>query len=145
MAPAASRPRKQSAQSILLCQSHFIEEEFERMSSSEEKFAFLHRVLHTDQEALPNDPECDAFRASMKGIPESEFYPKVANVLHVHFGEELVQDENTPKQYHPSIVTFCKIVLKMKAFSGISGSIVEKNINYVYALLTEDPTTVRRD
>jgi hypothetical protein len=42
-------------------------------------------------------------------------------------GHELGYDENT--------ISNCKLHLKNKAFSGITGSTTEKNINYIYELL----------
>ncbi len=39
--------------------------------------------------------------------------------------------------YDESIVSNCKIHLKTKAFSGITGSITEKNINYIYDLINK--------
>ncbi len=49
-----------------------------------------------------------------------------------------MDDDSQAREYHPSVIEFCKIVLNMKAFSGGTGTAVEKNINEVYSLLTED-------
>ncbi len=45
--------------------------------------------------------------------------------------------QGTNLGYDQTVISNCKLHLKSKAFSGITGSITEKNINFVYELITK--------
>ncbi len=91
----------------------------------EHKITFIKEKLHTESNQIIKTDSYNNFFTSMINYSIEERFILMTKVAIK--GHELGYDENT--------ISNCKLHLKTKAFSGITGSITEKNINYIYDLV----------
>ncbi len=91
----------------------------------EEKINFIIEKLKTDTNQIINSESYVNFITQIKDKPIDEKFKIMAKIV--------IQDQQS--EYDSSILSNCKLHLQSKAFSGITGSITEKNINFVYKLL----------
>ncbi len=91
----------------------------------EDKINFIKGKLNTKINQIIKTDSYNEFFIQIKNYSIEERFILMTKVAIK--GHELGYDENT--------ISNCKLHLKNKAFSGITGSITEKNINYIYDLV----------
>ncbi len=91
----------------------------------EQKISYINEKLQTESKSIIKSDSYIQFFTSLKDYSIEERFQQMA-IVSIK-GNELGYDSTT--------ISNCKIHLKSKAFSGITGDITEKNINYIYDLL----------
>ncbi len=91
----------------------------------EDKINFIKEKLYTGSNQIIKTDSYNEFFIQMKNYSIEERFALMTKVAIK--GHELGYNENT--------ISNCKLHLKNKAFSGITGSTTEKNINYIYDLV----------
>ena len=93
----------------------------------EQKHLYILDKVKTEQKQIIKSEQYTNFLIDMMNYSSDERFEFMAKL--VIQGDNLGVDD--------VIISNCKLHLKSKAFSGITGSITEKNINFIYELLTK--------
>ncbi len=91
------------------------------------KHQYIFEKLQTEQNSIIKSDQYVKFFSNLVNHSIDERFEIMAKIA--------IQGVNLG--YDQTIISNCKLHLKSKAFSGITGSITEKNINFVYELITK--------
>ncbi len=90
------------------------------------KQQYILEKLKTDTNSIIKSDQYVKFYSNLVNHSIDERFEIMAKIA--------IQGENLG--YDQTVISNCKLHLKSKAFSGITGSITEKNINFVYDLIS---------
>jgi hypothetical protein len=115
------------------------------MSSStittDEKAQFIRNMLGgVEQKArlASASDEFKKFQQTLGPCSGDQRFVKYAEIVKTSSGQIDNGDTGDICPLDNSIVDMCKLILLTKAFSGITGSTTERNINFIYDLLTNE-------
>jgi hypothetical protein len=91
------------------------------------KHQYIFEKLQTEQNSIIKSDQYVKFFSNLVNHSIDERFEIMAKIA--------IQGANLG--YDQTVISNCKLHLKSKAFSGITGSITEKNINFVYELITK--------
>ncbi len=91
------------------------------------KQQYILEKLKTDTNSIIKSDQYVKFYSNLVNHSIDERFEIMAKIA--------IQGENLG--YDQTVISNCKLHLKSKAFSGITGSITEKNINFVYDLISK--------
>ncbi len=91
------------------------------------KHQYILEKLKTDTNSIIKSDQYVKFFSNLVNHSIDERFEIMAKIA--------IQGENLG--YDQTVISNCKLHLKSKAFSGITGSITEKNINFVYDLISK--------
>ncbi len=114
------------------------------MSSStittDEKAQFIRNMLGGVEKARlgSSSDEFKKFQQTLGPCSSDQRFVKYAEIVKTSCRQIDNGDTGNICPLHNSIVDMCKLMLLTKAFSGITGSTTERNINFIYHLLTNE-------